>query len=96
MPRARDLRSAQPRARACQAHGKVLGAARLLNADLTLEAVAAILVEEGLTTSAIEGERGDLGAVGLSVARSTIGEDQTGHRPDRPVSLRQSRGGNTD
>jgi Fic family protein len=49
--------------------GKVLGAARLLDPNLTLEAVAAILVEDGLTTSAIEGERLDLDAVRSSVAR---------------------------
>jgi len=41
-------------ARARLAQGKVLGAARLLDAKLTLEAVAAILVEDGVTTSAIE------------------------------------------
>ena len=46
--------------RARLAQGKVLGSARLLDANLTLEAVAAILVEDGLTTSAIEGERVDL------------------------------------
>jgi Fic family protein len=51
------------------AQGKVLGSARLLDANLTLEAVAAILVEDGLTTSAIEGERLDLEAVRSSVAR---------------------------
>jgi Fic family protein len=51
------------------AQGKVLGAARLLDANLTLEAVAAILVEDGVTTSAIEGERLDLDAVRSSVAR---------------------------
>ncbi len=56
-------------ARARLAQGKVLGAARLLDASLTLEAVAAILVEDGLTTSAIEGERLDLDAVRSSVAR---------------------------
>jgi Fic family protein len=56
-------------ARARLAQGKVLGAARLLDAGLTLEAVAAILVEDGLTTSAIEGERLDLDAVRSSVAR---------------------------
>ncbi len=55
-------------ARARFAQGKVLGAARLLDANLTLEAVAAILVEDGLTTSAIEGERLDLEAVRSSVA----------------------------
>jgi Fic family protein len=48
---------------------RTLGAARLLDANLTQEAVAAILVEDGLTTSAIEGERLDLDAVRSSVAR---------------------------
>jgi Fic family protein len=56
-------------ARARFAQGKVLGAARLLDASLTLDAVAAILVEDGLTTSAIEGERLDPLAVRSSVAR---------------------------
>lgn len=56
-------------ARARLAQGKVLGAARLLDSSLTLEAVAAVLVEDGLTTSAIEGERLDLDAVRSSVAR---------------------------
>jgi Fic family protein len=56
-------------ARARLAQGKVIGATRLLDANLTLEAVAAILVEDGLTTSAIEGERLDLDAVRSSVAR---------------------------
>jgi Fic family protein len=51
------------------AQGKILGAARLLDPDLTLEAMAAILVEDGLTTSAIEGERLDPDAVRSSVAR---------------------------
>lgn len=51
------------------AQGKLIGAARLLDANLSLEAVAAILVEDGLTTSAIEGERLDLDAVRSSVAR---------------------------
>ena len=55
--------------RARLAEGKTLGAARLLDANLTLEAVAAILVEDGLTTSAIEGERLDLDALRSSVAR---------------------------
>jgi len=39
-------------ARARLAQGKVLGAARLLDSSLTMEAVAAILDEDGLTTSA--------------------------------------------
>jgi Fic family protein len=56
-------------ARARLAQGKVLGTTRLLDATLTLEAVAAILVEDGVTTSAIEGERLDLNAVRSSVAR---------------------------
>src|SRR3990172_935711 len=56
-------------ARARLAQGKVLGAVRLLDASLTLEAMAAILVEDGVTTSAIEGERLDLDAVRSSVAR---------------------------
>jgi hypothetical protein len=61
------LASALARARLAQ--GKILGATRLLDPELTLEAVAAILVEEGVTTSAIEGERLDLDAVRSSVAR---------------------------
>lgn len=64
-----EARLASLLARARLAQGKVLGAARLLDAHLTLEAVAAILVEDGLTTSAIEGERLDLDAVRSSVAR---------------------------
>ena len=50
------------------AQGKALGAARLLDPDLTLEAVAAILAEDGLTTTAIEGERLAPDAVRSSVA----------------------------
>lgn len=64
-----EARLAAALARARLAQGKVLGAARLLDASLTLEAVATILVEDGLTTSAIEGERLDLDAVRSSVAR---------------------------
>jgi len=56
-------------ARARLAQGKVLGAARLLDVSLGLEAVAAILVEDGLGTSAIEGERLNQDAVRSSVAR---------------------------
>jgi Fic family protein len=51
------------------AQGKALGAARLLDPDLTLEAGAAILTEDGLTTSAIEGERLPPDSVRSSVAR---------------------------
>lgn len=55
--------------RARLAQGKVLGTLRLLDATRTSEAVAAILVQDGLTTSAIEGERLDLETVRSSVAR---------------------------
>lgn len=41
----------------------------MLDPKLTLEAVAAVLVEDGVTTSAIEGERLDAAAVRSSVAR---------------------------
>lgn len=64
-----DGRLAPALARARLAQGKVLGATRLLDASLSLEAIAAILVEDGLTTSAIEGERLDLDSVRSSVAR---------------------------
>ncbi len=64
-----DARLAPMLSPARLAQGKVLGAARVLDASLTLEAVAAILVEDGLTTSAIEGEQLDLDAVRSSVAR---------------------------
>lgn len=55
--------------RARLAQGKVGGMGRMLEATLSREAVAAILVQEGLTTSAIEGERLDPDAVRSSVAR---------------------------
>ncbi len=64
-----EVRLAPLLSRARLAQGKALGAARFLDADLTLEAVAAILVEDGLTTSAIEGERLDPASVRSSVAR---------------------------
>jgi Fic family protein len=64
-----DARLAPLLACARFSQGRVLGAARLLDQDLTREAVAAILVEDGLTTSAIEGERLDPAAVRSSVAR---------------------------
>ncbi|HEX6928768.1 MAG TPA: DUF4172 domain-containing protein, partial [Gammaproteobacteria bacterium] len=56
-------------ARARLAQGKVLGAARMLDPKLSLEAVAAVLAEDGLTTSAIEGEHFDPAAMRSSVAR---------------------------
>ena len=55
--------------RARLAQGKVLGMGRMLEATLSTEAVAAILVQEGLTTSAIEGERLDPDSVRSSVAK---------------------------
>lgn len=60
---------AVPLARARLAQGKILGAAHLLDSGLTREAVAAVLVEDALTTSAIEGEKLNLEAVRSSVAR---------------------------
>lgn len=59
-------------AQARLAQGKVHGAARLLDNSLSLEAVASILVEDGLTTSAIEGERLDVDAV-RSSSRAILG-----------------------
>lgn len=49
--------------------GKLLGLKGLLDASLSQEARAQILVEECLNTSAIEGERFDLDAIRSSVAR---------------------------
>lgn len=67
------------------AQGKVLGAARLLDTSLTLEAMAAILAEDGLTTSAIEGEKFDPASVRSSVARR-LGLQTVGlPRPPRAV-----------
>jgi Fic family protein len=59
------------------AQGKVLGMGRMLEGRLSAEALAAILVQEGLTTSAIEGERYDPAAVRSSVARR-LGLDTAG------------------
>jgi len=56
-------------ARARLAQGRILGAAGLLDPALTLDADVSILVEDGVQTSAIEGERLDLDAVRSSVAR---------------------------
>lgn len=72
-------------AQARLAQGQVLGATRLLDANLSLEAVAAILVEDGLTTSAIEGEPLAVDAVRSSVARR-LGLPTAGlPAPPRPV-----------
>ncbi|MDB5815742.1 MAG: hypothetical protein JWN23_2859 [Rhodocyclales bacterium] len=51
------------------AQGRVLGMAGLLDGTLTNEAVASILIEDSLTTSAIEGEKLQVDAVRSSVAR---------------------------
>jgi len=67
------------------AQGKVLGATRLLDAKLSLEAIAAILAENGAATSAIEGERLDLDAVRSSVARH-LGLPSAG-LPDPPRAV---------
>lgn len=64
-----DARLAPLLARARLAQGKAIGAGRLLDDELTLTAAAAILAEDGVTTSAIEGEQLDLASVRSSVAR---------------------------
>ncbi len=51
------------------AQGRLLGAVEILNPSLTREAVASVLVGEGVATSAIEGERIPADAVRSSVAR---------------------------
>jgi Fic family protein len=56
-------------ARARLGQGRILGAASLLDPTLTLDADIGILVEDGMQTSAIEGERLDVDAVRSSVAR---------------------------
>lgn len=61
------LSSALARARLAQ--GKAIGASCVLAEELTQEAMATILVEEGVTTSAIEGEPLELDTVRSSVAR---------------------------
>jgi len=67
------------------AQGKVLGAAGLLDASLNREAMATILAEDGLTTSAIEGEQLDPNSVRSSVARK-LGLQTAGlPRPPRAV-----------
>ena len=76
---------AQALACARLAQGKVLGVTRLLDAKLSLEAVATILAENGVTTSAIEGERLDFDAVRSSVARH-LGLPSTG-LPDPPRAV---------
>ena len=55
--------------RARKQQGRLLGAARLLDRTLSLEAQAQILTEDSFNTSAIEGERLDLDSIRSSVAR---------------------------
>jgi Domain of unknown function (DUF4172) len=65
----RDTEVSPVLARARLAQGRILGAAGLLDPSLTLDADVSVLVEDGVQTSAIEGERLDLDAVRSSVAR---------------------------
>lgn len=60
---------AAPLADARLRQGALMGAARLLDAGLSREAQAQILIQDGINTSAIEGERIDLDAIRSSVAR---------------------------
>lgn len=55
--------------RARMLQGRLLGAARMLDTSLSLEAQANVLVEDSFNTSAIEGERLDLDSIRSSVAR---------------------------
>ena len=55
--------------RARKQQGHLLGAARLLDKSLSLEAQAQILVEDGFNTRAIEGEKMDMGYIRSLVAR---------------------------
>jgi Fic family protein len=64
-----EARLSAPLARARLRQGELLGAARLLDPLLSREAQAQILIEDGVNTSAIEGERIDLDAIRSSVAR---------------------------
>lgn len=76
---------AKPLARARRAQGELAGLARLLDAKLDLTAQLEILTLEGLTTSAIEGERLDPGALRSSIARH-LGLPSAGlPRPSRSV-----------
>ena len=56
-------------ARARFAQGQILGMTRLLDPGLEVDATVSILVEDGVQTNAIEGERLDSNAVRSSVAR---------------------------
>ncbi len=60
---------AVPLADARRAQGEVTGMARLLNANLDLQAQLQVLSQEGVATSAIEGEKFDPAALRSSLAR---------------------------
>src|ERR1700694_1881488 len=64
-----DAKLATPLARARLRQGELLGAARLLDAGLSREAQAQILIQDGINTSAIEGEQINIDAIRSSVAR---------------------------
>ena len=74
-----------PLAQARLAQGKLQGIAQVLNADLSSEALASILIQDGITTSAIEGERLHVDAVRSSVANQ-LGLSNVGlPKPDRAI-----------
>ena len=64
-----DAKLANPLARARLRQGELLGAARLLDSALSREAQAQILIQDGINTSAIEGEQINIAAIRSSVAR---------------------------
>ena len=80
-----QARLANGLAQARRAQGRLAGAARLLDPAFVAEAEAQLLVEDGVGTSAIEGEQLDLAAVRSSVARK-LGMPIAGlPRPSRAV-----------
>ena len=64
-----DARLAAALSKARLRQGELVGAARLLDSGLSREAQAQILIQDGINTSAIEGERINLDAIRSSVAR---------------------------
>ncbi len=75
-----------PLADARRLQGRLQGVHRLLDRELSMEAQAKILVEDGINTSAIEGEKVDLDAIRSSVARK-LGLPTSGFpEPSRAVS----------
>jgi Fic family protein len=64
-----DAKLANVLARARLRQGELLGAARLLDARLSREAQAQTLIQDGINTSAIEGEQINVDAIRSSVAR---------------------------